>query len=112
MTRRFLFASLFLGIALASTGCCGALRNCIHRFRANHGCYPAIGAPCCDAGPAFSPSYSIGAPGVADPGCAGCGAANLPAGAVPGYAGAVPIVPPGGNAALLSGTGAKIAGGK
>ena len=103
MTRRFLFASLFVGLALTSTGCCGLLRNCIHRFRANHGCYPVLGSPCCDAGPSFSPSYSLGAPGLADPGCVGCGAANLPIGSVP-------VVPPGAQAGIMPGVGAKTTG--
>jgi hypothetical protein len=112
MTRRLLFTSLFVGFALSSTGCCGVIRNFVHRVRANHHCYPAFGGPCCDAGPAYSPSYSIGAPGLPDPGCAGCGAANVPMGGVPGYAGAVPVVPPNGTTAIFPGMGAKMAGGK
>lgn len=115
MTRRFLFTLLFVGFALSSTGCCGVIRNFVHRVRANHHCYPAFGGPCCDAGaafaPGYSPSYSIGAPGLPDPGCTNCGAANVPTGAVPGYAGAVPVVPPGANASVFPGVG-RVAGGK
>lgn len=121
MTRRLLIASLFVGFALSSTGCCGVLRNCVYRFRMNHGCCPPVGcAPYGDAGPGFSPSYSIGAPAMAPaPGCAGCGASAIPGPqygtampSAPGYAYNVPTVPPVGSPSLFPGVGAKMAGAK
>lgn len=118
MTRRLLIASLFVGFALSSTGCCGVIRNFVYRVRHNHGCYPAYGAPCGDAGPGYSPSYSIGAPAMPEPGCAGCGASAMPMGApygmsaptAPGMAYAVPTVPPTGTPSVFPGMGAKVAG--
>ena len=46
MTRRLLIASLFVGFALSSTGCCGVIRNFVYRVRHNHGCSPAFGGAC------------------------------------------------------------------
>ncbi len=121
MTRRLLIASLFVGFALSSTGCCGTFRNLVYRFRTNHGCCPPFaGAAYGDAGPAYSPSYSIGAPGVPEAGCAGCGASAMPMGApygmaaptAPGMAYAVPTVPPNASPSPFPGMGAKVAGAK
>lgn len=121
MTRRLLFASLFLGLALSSTGCCGAFRNFVYRVRHHHGCLPAFGGPCCEPAPCFapscSPSYSIGvvAP-VGDPGCTSCGASAVPMAApygmnaptAPAMAYNAPVVPP--SSATLTSSNTKTAG--
>jgi hypothetical protein len=70
-TRRFVLLGLFVLASVASTGCCGRLRNCVYRWR--HGC-----GGCCV--PSFdAPVY--GGPAVGDPGCATC--YNGPGAAVP-----------------------------
>lgn len=77
LTRRVLLCGLFAWTAFASTGCCGALRNCVYRWRMNHGCCaPGFAGPC-DGGyctPSFTAPVSAGPVygGAPAPGCATC----------------------------------------
>jgi hypothetical protein len=74
LTRRFAVCGLFVLVSVASTGCCGRLRNCVYRFRHCHGCCtPSFDAPVYDVPVAAGPA----------PGCATCFAPPAAAHAIP-----------------------------
>lgn len=84
LNRRTILCGLFVLVSVTSTGCCGRLRNAVHRWRHCQACcFPSFDAPA----PVFdAPVY--GGPIVAgpDPSCATCftpPVAAAPVGAIP-----------------------------